>query len=413
MASRDEAWEKVLNETNALTEIQKNKFIDLSATTIKKISKKEPRLMCKVDFKNQLPAIFKTNKLSILAIENGLYRIGNFNAFFDLPDIEKTPIIEIDPPTNLVTLDPFNIKSESQALDIFKVTSMGQKIFKTNAELTIRGRKRNEEPLKFGLSNIAFEINGVQIEVDGGYETDKEIFLFEAKLDTSKDMNFRQTLYPYLMWKDILKGKKAIRNWVLMYQEPVFNLIEVEFDCNQLHTYANFSDIVRFKFKEASPTLPAFTPYTPQDIPPKGSSLNNSVPFPQADSIQRLIHIFKQIHFEDYTTKDELFMENSIDMRQISYYTDALLWLGYIEKIDGTFMTTRAGEEFAELSFPQKKERLSRRIFEDEIFNLAYKTNYTLTPELKELFSRQNINSESTMNRRLQTVKAWIGFLLD
>lgn len=68
--------------------------------------------MAKVDFEKSLPDIMKDNNLSILAIKNGTYRIAKTNPFIVVPRIRnKENYIKM--PSGYITLDPFDINSES------------------------------------------------------------------------------------------------------------------------------------------------------------------------------------------------------------------------------------------------------------------------------------------------------------
>jgi len=72
-----------------------NKEIIVSSTDLKKYGGREPRLMAKIDTREELPSIFKKFNISLLPIQNKQYLLfidDSKNLFYDFP-ILKTPVI--------------------------------------------------------------------------------------------------------------------------------------------------------------------------------------------------------------------------------------------------------------------------------------------------------------------------------
>src|SRR5690606_12590336 len=57
-----------------------------------------------------------------------------------------------------------------------------------------------------------------------------------------------------------------------------------------------------------------------------------AVPFPQADSFERLINLCELLFEEKMLTHDQITSNYDFDRRQTNYYTDAGRYLGFIEK---------------------------------------------------------------------------------
>ena len=113
-----ELWEDIFNDYDIINAINTNGYFIISANQIRPY--KEPRLMTKFDFSSQVPPVFKNNNLGILPITNGEYIIGKFNMF---ENISNTKYDEIEPikvslPDFIETIDPDNIYSESNALNV-------------------------------------------------------------------------------------------------------------------------------------------------------------------------------------------------------------------------------------------------------------------------------------------------------
>ncbi len=58
----DKAWEKLFDKYNILDTVNNEGIYEITASQIKEF--REPRLMTKFDHRNNLPILFKNNKLS-------------------------------------------------------------------------------------------------------------------------------------------------------------------------------------------------------------------------------------------------------------------------------------------------------------------------------------------------------------
>ncbi len=80
------SWENIFAEYSILTTVKKSGYFDITADQIKAVDGKEARLMTKIDFRESLPKVMREEGLSILAIENGLYRIAKNDPFIDIKE---------------------------------------------------------------------------------------------------------------------------------------------------------------------------------------------------------------------------------------------------------------------------------------------------------------------------------------
>ena len=74
--------------------------------------------------------------------------------------------------------------------------------------LTIRGRKYTPQ-FSFNVGKQLIEVDGVQTEVDAGYEGKNKVVLIEAKNSKTDNVIIRQLFYPFRQWshhtkKDVL-----------------------------------------------------------------------------------------------------------------------------------------------------------------------------------------------------------------
>ena len=82
----DEAWEKLFDEHDILSKVNRNGHFIIDSEQIKKY--RESRLMTKFDHSVNLPKLFKDNQISILPVTRRSYIIGHFenyqmDCFFD------------------------------------------------------------------------------------------------------------------------------------------------------------------------------------------------------------------------------------------------------------------------------------------------------------------------------------------
>ena len=341
----------------------------------------------------------KEEKLSILAIKNGLYRIARNDPFIDIDENISTKVIELDVPQNIISIDPFNIKSESAALDIAAISDMHKIVFGEESQLTIRGRLRGS--LDFDIEKIPYNIDGVQIEVDGGYEASSAIHLIEAKIGYSNNINIRQLLYPQLFWEKQIDGKKDIKSYIFYLQGDIFRFIPYYYDGGI--GYAKHSQEKAFRFKELK------TDFSIYSIKVNSSSVDTSVPFPQADRFEKINTMLLLISEHTCLKKEDLSFYFDIVDRQIDYYFNVLKWLKVCKEEKECLVLTQKGKDIIRLPFRQRIEAFAKIVFSDPIFNDVLHKRVVD----KTLFGAYNVCSDSTIKRRLGTVNSWIKYFKD
>lgn len=335
MSRNDDAWNEIFSKLHIVEEIEKRGFFDLNANEIKSISNREPRLLAKMDFREQLPKVMRNEGLAVLAIANGIYRIGRFDPFIP---IEKRGVVKpkfLSLPRHIISLSSTALTTESAALDAALLSGMLTDVFGESVSLTIRGRARFPS-FEFNFATINFPISGVQIEVDGGYEGIKTINLIEAKLGSPHNINMRQILYPQLAWEAVARGRnKIVRSFLLLYQEPYFRFIPILFDKPIPRVDCQRESVFRL---EKVTTLDIRT----IAVRPYRSTMLSHAPFPQADRFDTVLAMFGIISSEGEVEKDELIGRFDLDPRQIDYYLNAVRWLGLAEpKEKGKFALTK------------------------------------------------------------------------
>lgn len=170
-----------------------------ATTHFKKTNEKEVRILCKQDSREDRPSIFVENGLFILPKKNGEYVIVRGEGYVDIPEITTTTEIYKS------KLD-FELKSskignsEMQHLDFAYASSLIRTFLNDDSlVLTIRGRKYTPK-FSFRVNNHIIETQGVQTEVDAGYEGRNLVALVEAKNSKTNNVIIRQLFYPLKQW---------------------------------------------------------------------------------------------------------------------------------------------------------------------------------------------------------------------
>lgn len=183
MTFNDKAWEILFERHHILHQIEQNGYFIIHAKEIKK--EREPRLMAKFDHAKHLPKLFKKHGLSILPVSRSSYMIGKFNAYEEVSYNERLKPKKINFPAAITTIDPTHLYSESAALHCAYLTGMIDDLIGEKAYHTISGRMSSQE-FEFDLqmqsgNDEQVTVKNSQIEIDGGYESENEFMLVEAK----------------------------------------------------------------------------------------------------------------------------------------------------------------------------------------------------------------------------------------
>lgn len=422
MGKNDDAWEKLFNDFDILSHIERDGFFSISADEIKKY--REPRLMTKFDSKNQLPKVFFKNKLAILPNKRGSYVIGKFKAYADLEYEELSPI-SVSLPSYVQTFNEFDVSSEAVALNIAQMTGMIDAVLENKyveypAIATITGRLKSGQikyqiPLKSG-ANFDFEVNNSQVEIDAGYETIDQLVIIEAKSFIPENFMVRQLYYPYRLFQN-LGTEKDVMPIYFTYSDGIYAFHIFEFTDTM-----NYGSIK--KIKQLNFIVDENLDISIDDI----ISISNSspeevvkdVPFPQADNFTRVLDLLRQIN--GIITKDEITKLYGFDSRQSDYYANALIFLGlaYRERSEHGICLTKLGEELSKMPNNNTRNlKIVKQILREKCFNTAFdefiKNSGRIGNKLIEkilLDDANRVTASSTAKRRTSTVRKWIDWIM-
>jgi len=192
----------------------------------KKTTEKEVRILCYQDKREKRPLIFQEKNLFLLPTKNGEYVIVKGEGYIDIPTINSKSIeyksqLGFQLETSIVG------DSEMQHIDFAYAQSLIRTFFDdASLVLTIRGRKYTPS-FSFFVNKHKIEVDGVQTEVDAGYEGKNQVVLIEGKNTKSTNTIIRQIFYPYRQWKHYTK--KNVKTLFFEKNDNIFSLWHFEF----------------------------------------------------------------------------------------------------------------------------------------------------------------------------------------
>jgi len=144
--------------------------------------------------------------------------------------------------------------------------------------------------------------------------------------------------------------------------------------------------------------------------------MREKCPFPQANNMDFMIHIFLNIGM-DGITKFDVQKSSGLKDRQGSYYLDALVYLGLVEKYKTKYYLTERGKEIKLSPLEQMNAMFCEVILENKMLKYLYDKTKDMesSKESKEFISVILATTfelgNSTANRRASTVSAWFNWI--
>lgn len=421
----DEAWGSIFAENTAIEKaIDSHGYYDIESSYLKEF--REPRLLCKIDFKEHIPQPLLDRALSVIAIRNGVYRLARTEPFINIPDVmyeSGSPIKRFEIPRYIEALSPSGISSsESKALDAALVSGMLDYVFNDNVSLVLRGREfcqgfnfqLNDSKMK---KAIRYDVEGVQLEIDGGYEGPRGIYLVEAKMKpkTGDNMNIRQLLYPQLHYDQRFGSAKPVRTYYMLYDDSnktyFFAPIQTYVGHNQNSSSpVSISHFIACKLEIHNETHRDYWKEL-QSVKIDDSRVDHSVPFPQANDFDKVFSIYQQLIYQNPIAKEELFNEYPMTSRQFDYYGNVLRWLriASYDRHSQQYYLTSIGQNIASLesSKAMRFEMASIALANSVFNNVLHGSESRISQDIRQ---SNRLIADDTFFRRLGTVRSWLNY---
>ena len=421
-------WEAINKKYKVLDRIAKEGFIKISAREISATQEDypnihfEPRLLAHFDYKAQQPQLFIDNHISILPLNRGNYVIGAFNPFMtvgknkqSLDSIEIRKLKERKPLTTITASRPESFINETMGLNYAYAQGVIEDFIGEPLTATIAGRQRGgvwRYQIASKGNYLELEANNPQIEIDAGYEGNKNIVLVEAKNSLVSEFCLRQLYFPYRTWTQ--KTNKEVRSIFTTINSGEFFLYEYVYPDTNIFE-AKCTRSVHYVIEEDTATKEELL----QLINCKKIEENPLIPFPQANSILRTINLIElAIRNKEGITKQQIASQYNFNERQGDYYANSALYLGFLQKQGKVFVPTAKAFEYNNIAAKKDKNLfIAKSILEHKAFSktLELALNAEEIPDVETitriLASNSNIESAQTIRRRASTVKNWITWL--
>ncbi|MBV7295895.1 hypothetical protein KRX51_08235 [Corynebacterium sp. TAE3-ERU12] len=387
----DDAWQRVCDALDLPGRTAGGSLATVTADELKRYGHREPRLMAKIDHRGQLPAPFVEHKWGILPVARGRYVIGHFEMFSTMP-APAGPAQALPDISALETVSARSGLGETAALFVLHSSgALAQFAQEENATVTFFGR-RGSGDFDFTIgSKTDISVSGAQMEIDAVVECPESILLIEAKREGDGTFVTRQLYYPYRALS--AQYRKPIRPMYLIVGDSSLRLVEFEF--TDPHDYGSIRELRQSRYVFTSwrdTSLTELAAGQPARRPP-------DLPFPQADSIDRLIRIVTA----GTTDSDLLYEEQAFVPRQSAYYLNAARYLGFL---DGDRLTD-VGRELIDLPAPRRSLVVAKQILALTPFRRALAG---VDPETVVAEAAPGL-SGNTIRRRARTVQAWMDWL--
>lgn len=424
----DSAWRSIF-ESNKNLDLELDRFglVSISADEIRRF--REPRLMTKHDSIDGVPASLKTRGINVLSVSRSKYLLGRFDVFESFPNTEGLkPVFCEFPPFE--TLDTTKISSEANAINALVVSGLLNDFLDDDLVETFNGRmgsglfdflindKSSCYPFHISVSNA-------QIEIDGGFESDKAVVILEAKNVLHSDFNVRQLYYPFRKYYSFVT--KPIRLVFSQYTNLTYHLFEYTFEDPSDYNSISLVNTASYTFEDTRITLDelqelcSHTQVIFDDVP---SNSCKNIPFPQADKIDRIFSLLEFLLSKmDYSAQtSEIAEYMGVVERQASYYPSAAEYLGFVKREPNI---TRLSSNGKLLLGKKRRERLlgfAEAIFKHKIFNElfietikcgCFPDKNQIIAKMEKLKVLGDNPSSQTLFRRSSTVAAWLRWVFE
>ncbi len=400
------AWETYINKMELELD---GRSYNVYAENLNKEGKREARLMAYMDSPEHSPKVLKEAGYSLLATSNKGYVLFHGNTFAQVPDCST--LLSYHAKLDFPLFTAGRGTGESEYIDYAFNTGIISN-FANSGKLyqTIRGREQTKS-FSFLIkgSDLRIDVNGAIIEVDAGYEGEKDILLLEAKVGVRSHFNIKQLYYPFRHFSQLVPNKK-VRTLFFIYdlKKASYTLHEFSFRDREI-----FDSIYAVKCCIYSLVRP-YT-YLIDELIDKDFSTEGNV-VPQADDINKIFELLVLI-MSGRNTVHEVAEYFAFDIRQSNYYGEAAESLGLITRHKGVFDLTERGGVFISLE-PQHQQSFILKLiinswYFQKLISKAKQKGFFTTNDVEELIISVEKDdgakrySNSTIGRRVQTVFSW------
>lgn len=426
MGKLDKAWKEILARYPIEEKTRRGGLYEIQASEIKAF--REPRLMTKFDTSESVAAPLKELGLNVLPVSRRSYVLGNFDLYEKFPDVtELRPKAIILPDYETLRLE--NLTSESNAINALLATHTLENFLDEEEQgllETFNGRMGTGDfsfdvNLLDGTAKKTINVSKAQLEIDGGFESQRSVCIMEAKNIRHDDFNVRQLYFPYRKYQSMVR--KPIRLVFSQYTNLTYYLYEYEFAEPTSFSSIRLRNKQAYTFADCQISEKDIvdvwknTPVITDDNPDK--QVGKKIPFIQADRFDRVISLAERLSSaEDNTLTTEQVTEHmGLVTRQSAYYPAAGEYLGLFQRSRNSTCLTDTANKILNMRYRERQLAYSGLILRHQIFHdlFGIVVNSGEFPDKayveKEMLRLNVCNEGSTVRRRSTSVLAWLSWI--
>lgn len=418
-ATLHDLWDAVVDGSG--WDLSTRDLFEVSARRVKELTGQEPRLVAKMDTREELPQSLAERGYFVLPVTATKYAIVPGDGYHDLEFPQLEPKIFV--PSREVPVTVALKAGESAAIQTALYSGLLEEVVgvpRLRETLHNDLLQLKDTTIRYG-HDWSLHVNGARVELDAGFENHREFFVFECKhwyATQLKNFNVRQLFYPYLLAIRDLRSRDLdwrVRCFFLNVEPDtaIFRFWEYAFD--SADDYSNISKVgqtaIRLsqaKSRRGQTALQLLA----------GKSRSRSDYIPQANDPVKVLSLVQGVA-EGVDTPIEIASRLRFVGRQSHYYAEAAEELGLVDRARGTVRLTAEGSRIAHLQTDEAIHALIERIFTLPVFgqvaDLAIRQSLTALPAeiLEPILRRCSAGryNETTLRRRAQSVQRWINWI--
>jgi DNA adenine methylase len=395
---------------------------EISSDAVKDLGGAEPRLIAKMDTREDLPPLLASKGYFVLPTAARRYAFVPGEGYHDLEGIDDKP--KRFTPLREVPVSVALKSGESAAVQTALYSGLLEEVVGVPQ---LRATLHND-PITIQDAQIRYDsawklrLRGAQGEVDAGFENHGDYFIFECKAwkhSGLKDFNIRQLFFPQLhtlekfaaigidlkprcYFLNIELESATYRFWEYRFRDP--------------HDYASLELVSRSSFRLEPTGQPRPAKLLDQLIQKEPT---NTTYVPQADDPSKIFALLEGVA-EGISSSKELAIRFQFDPRQSSYYGEAAEELGLVDRDRKRgFTLTDAGSKVVRMNTDDAAHEVIERVFALPVFReiasrvIANGVAVVADEDLSGIIakaSRGRYNS-TTIERRKQSVVSWLNWI--
>lgn len=395
---------------------------EVTSARVKRITGEEPRLVAKMDTREDLPLALSSKGYFVLPVAATKYALVPGDGYHNLEDLDLTP--RLFQPKQEVPVTVALHAGESAAIQTALYTGLLERVVGIpQLRQTLHNDRVSLKGVRVSYGNAwTLPIDGARVEVDAGFENHEEFFVFECKAwkhSEISNFNIRQLFYPQL------RALQELRELGLSWGIRCF-FLNVEPDIQVFrfweYTFSNPFDLSSIQHERSSAF--ALKPAPPRAFSRLLRDLSASEEVdtdyvPQANDASKLLTLIQGVA-EGYQRPSEVARRFRFDPRQSSYYAEAAEQLGLLvrDRRQG-YALTEQGRQVAASTTDVATRLVIERIFTLPVFRRIAESAIDAgsptvyrdqLPQFVRRAAGQRYN-ETTVHRRAQSVAAWLNWI--